>query len=253
MTVTETASRSQLIRELSRQVQHLERSARQPELNDAPTTIVSTGIAAVDDFFPEGGLRRGLLIEWLIDGEGTGACRLMFQLVSRFFQAIAAGAVVVIDRQREFYPPAMAAAGVDVDRAVLVRPQKQADALWALEQSLRSAGVTVTVCRINRLIDRAFRRLQLAAETGQGLGMLLRPAEARAQPSWADVRFLVRPLAACASFEESSGQRLSVELLHRRGGAGGGVVELELCDETGLVRAASELADSARLSQAAGA
>jgi hypothetical protein len=38
------------------------------------------------------------------------------------------------------------------------------------------------------LSDRPFRRLQLAAEAGGGLGFLVRPMACRAEPSWAAVR-----------------------------------------------------------------
>ena len=103
------------------------------------------------------------------------------------------GAFVVVDSRREFYPPAAAALGVPLERTVIVQPRNHADALWALEQSLRSGAAAVVLGWIGALPNAAFRRLQLAAETGGSLGFLLRPIGCRAQPSWAEMRLLVEP------------------------------------------------------------
>jgi len=50
------------------------------------------------------------------------------------------------------------------------------------------------VADVQRLSWLEARRLQLAAEQGGGLGLLIRPEAVRHQPSWADVRLLVEPL-----------------------------------------------------------
>src|SRR5207249_1094082 len=93
--------------------------------------------------------------------------------------------LVVLDSKREFYPPAAAGLGVPLERTILVQPASASDALWALEQALRCRAVAVALAWIDALHDRAFRRLQLAAEAGGSLGFLLRPAACRAEPSWA--------------------------------------------------------------------
>jgi len=49
------------------------------------------------------------------------------------------------------------------------------------------------------------------------------------------------------------GRRLRIELLACRGGKSGAAVELEICDETGVVRLAPQLARAANLRRAAGA
>jgi hypothetical protein len=185
------------------------------------------------------------------------------------------GALVVIDERREFYPPAAACLGLDLDRTIVIRPRRREETIWALEQSLRCAGVAVTLAWIDTLSDRVFRRLQLAAEHGAGLGLFLRPAAARREPTWADIRWWVQPLsreAADGRREASSiqadaacrrlgdvlceaafplGRRVQVELLHSRGGTGGGAVTLEISDETGAVSVAPPLAPAATLPRAA--
>ena len=103
--------------------------------------------------------------------------------------------LVVIDRPQTFYPPAAAAWGIDLERLIVVHPQNARDELWAAVQALRSPVVAAMWASIDRLDSRAFRRLQLAAEAGRTLGVLVRPAAARGQPSWADVRLEVGPLS----------------------------------------------------------
>ncbi|MCI0378798.1 MAG: hypothetical protein L0215_14415 [Gemmataceae bacterium] len=252
-----TSARAELIQNLKEQLRRLERHERRAD--DA--AVISTGLAGLDRLLPEGGLEPGTLIEWLSAGEGNGAATLALVLAARVQQR---GAVVILDERREFYPPAAAALGIDLTRTVVVQPAQPRDALWALEQALRSRAVAVAMNWVEKLNDRAFRRLQLAAEAGGSLGFLLRPAACRAAPSWAAARFLVQavPLVgqtflsatagknACPTFP-SPGRRLRIELLHRRGGPSGGAVDLELGDEAGSMRLVSPLADPAPARRAA--
>jgi hypothetical protein len=139
-----------------------------------------------------------------------------------------------------------------------------ADHDWAMDQVLRSSAVAAVVAWPERLDGRTFRRWQLAAEQGDGVGLLLRSAAAaRNDPSWADVRLLVEPLAiecatACSQVGPSptptnsllaskqwhtplsSKRLLRIVLLRCRGGADGRTVEVEIDDETYRVHPAAE-------------
>lgn len=187
-----------------------------------PDCLVSTGSPALDRLLPTGGLVRGTLVEWLADEPGSGAATLALfaaaQATQRTLPATptfsadqrpaaaqaTAGLVVVIDPQREFYPPAAVGIGLDLSRLLLVRPDSPAAALWALEQALRSPAVAACWCIDSGYFEggfseggfseRALRRLQLAAETGGSLGLLLRPAQVARAPTWASVRFRVTPV-----------------------------------------------------------
>jgi hypothetical protein len=150
----------------------------------------STGVAPLDRLLPGGGLRHGMLVEWLSKGPASGAA--MLSLIAAREAAEQGGIVVVIDRRQMFYPPAAAAWGIDLDRLVVVHPRSTLEELWAAVQALRSPVVAAVWAAIHQIDDRAFRRLQLAAEVGRTLGLLLRPAAARGQPSWADVRLLAK-------------------------------------------------------------
>ena len=269
---------SSAIQQLTQQLRRYERTL-QPTADG--NGVLSTGIAALDGLLPDGGISRGMLLEWLSEKTGGGAGTLAFTVAAQLMRAD--GTCVVIDPTASFYPPAIGKLGDDLQRMIVVHPANGGDALWALEQSLRCRGVAVVVCRLGQAFERqlhnhAYRRLQLAAETGGAIGLLLRPARYRVHPTWADVRLLVEPLCRMgeedrgakqpiadrgfriSDFSQSgvsetpqselrnpkshlpSGRRLQVELIHCRGRNCGGIVKLEIDDETGDVRLASELA-----------
>lgn len=207
------------------------------------TDLLSLGSPLLDGLLPEGGVRPGGLVEWLAAVEGGGATTLAVMMAREACRQ--AGALVVIDVGGEFYPPAAAAAGLDLDRTILVRPRNEADAVWAFDQALRCGGVAAALAWPRRLSTRAFRRLQLAAAGAGGLGLLVRPESCRDSPSWADARLLVRPLPGRA------GRRLRVEALRCRGGEGR-AIEVEIDDETGALRLVPPLAAAAPGRRAAG-
>jgi len=169
-------------------------------------------------------LRRGSLVEWLAAGPGSGAALLAWGTAQR--AAMEGGAIVVLDRRRTVYPPALAAWGVDLERVIFVQPENARDESWAWDQALRCPGVAAVWGWVERVDSRLFRRWQLAAEAGGCVGLLLRPRDVRNQPTWADVRWWVEPQPATA------GRRMRVELLRCRGAGSNGSVELVLDEWT---------------------
>jgi protein ImuA len=121
--------------------------------------------------------------------------------------------LVVVDRRREFYPPAAASLGLAMEQMVIVRPASAADEAWAMDQALRSAGVGAALVWLDKLGDHTFRRWQLAAEASGAIGLLVRPAAARGSPSWADVKVLITPLDKSRSPHE----RWRFDILRCRG------------------------------------
>jgi hypothetical protein len=121
-------------------------------------TVFSSGAAALDRLLPGGGLRHGMLVEWLAEPTGSGAVTL--SLLAAREACRQGGVLVVIDRERTFYPPAAAAWGIDLARLIVVHPRTARDALWAAVQSLRSPVVAAMWTAIDRLDSRQFRRLR---------------------------------------------------------------------------------------------
>jgi protein ImuA len=214
-----------------------------------------TGWQAIDALLPWGGFPRGTLVEWL-GGEGSGVGLLALGAA----RAAAGGSlpVVIVDPDRQFYPPAAAAWGLEEENLFLVHPSQPQDTLWVWDQALRCRGVAAVWGRLDQLAPRPFRRLQLAAEEGESLGCLVRPLHVQGRPSWAEVQLTVHPLPTRSPPPSSpgrlaspspptspphhspmtplSGRRWRIELTRYRGltrdGVGVGVSELEL-DERG--------------------
>jgi hypothetical protein len=232
-----------VVRTLKQQIALLEQ-ARLP----AQKGPISSGCQDLDRLLPDRGFHRGTLVEWLAaESGGSGAETLALAAARSSCQE--RGVLVVLDSARELYPPAIARLGIDLEQLIVVQPMSLADSLWALDQSLRCLAVAAVLAWPARLDGHTFRRLQLAAEEGGGLGLFVRPRAAEHEPSWADVRLLVEPLPG----EGSAGRRLTVRLLRSRGGADGRQIDLEIDDETSTLHLASRLADPKDPRRAAGA
>ena len=234
-----------LVRALKRQIARIE-TARRPR----DEASVSSGFEALDRQLPGGGFHRGTLVEWLAAGEGSGVETLA--LTTAHEACGQDGTLVVFDRTEQFYPPAAARLGIELARLVVVRAGGEADNLWALDQALRSPGVAAVLAWPEKLDAHSFRRLQLAAEAEEVLGLFVRPEKVRHQPSWADVRLLVepRPIATPVS---GDGRLIRIQLLRCRGGTGRGQVEVEINHETHTLHPTSQLARRATVRRAAGA
>ncbi len=257
-----TTSRTELLQSLKRQlrqISHNEITSNDPEVN-------STGFTAVDALLPQRGIPKGGLTEWLTSTPGTGAATLALAGVRAALNPAALnptevaqhqGYWVVIDSHGEFFPPAIMGWGIAPERLVLVRPANAHDAAWAFEQALRCPGVAVTWNWIGPVSERVLQRWKVAAEVGRGQGVLFRSEQALRQASWADVRWLVKPIAGrpdaahSGTMKPGAGRRLHLELAYCRGALGGEQVELECHDETGVVRVVPQLADSTPRRQAA--
>lgn len=230
----ETASleTESLVRALREELQIAERRVERER--------VSSGSRVIDELVGEGGFGRGDLVEWLADGSGRsggwGSGASSLALVGAAAASREGGKVVVVDRRGSFYPPAAVTWGVALEALVVVRAANEADELWAVDQVLRSDQVASVVAWPERLEGRVFRRLQLAAEEGGVVGMLIRSARYAREPSWAQTRLLVRGEAGVG---ESEGRRVRLEALRSRGSQGGGNVVLDIDEVTGEIREAN--------------
>jgi protein ImuA len=216
-----------LVHSLRQQMEELVVDRRSSEVHHH----ISSGFKDLDNILPGRGFRRGTLVEWLAASDGAGAQTLALRSVHAACRA--EGAWVVLDRRHEFYPLAALSAGLDLDRLILVRPDNESDHDWALDQALRCPAVDAVLGWATTLDPHTFRRLQLAAEEGGTLGLLIRPAQVRQEPSWAEVRLLVEPRPGTDRWAK---RRLRIHLLRCRGGAGGRWLDRELDDETNTMR-----------------
>lgn len=171
------------------------------------------------------GARRGTLMEYIADA-GSGAATLAFIAAREACRE--GGALVVVDRQ---FPQAANSLGIDLTKVIVVKPRSQKDQLWVLHQSLSCKGVAAVLCWQEKLGDRAYRSLQLAAEAGGATGFFVRPTRVRGYPTWCEVQVEVETLPAI-----TMNRRLRVGVVRSRYGKIGAMVELELNDETGILQ-----------------
>lgn len=133
--------------------------------------------------------------------------------------------------------------GVDLSKALLVRAERELQALWALEEALKSGAVCGGVATVEAPSLVATRRLDFAARDGRATGVLLRAGEA-ADLSAARLRWRISalPSAAHAFDTKAPGAlRLGAALARRRDGPLG-AWDLEQDDGTGRFRLAARLA-----------
>ena len=205
----------------------------------------TTTLSALDVIAGPKAFARGAVHEILCErGQGPG----MFFATVLARAACGERAIVWSDPEGRLYPPAIAAAGIPLNRLLLLRPKDEKDELWALSECLRCSGVGVALACPRRLSTIEARRLQLAAERGGGVGILLRPDSAVCTPYAAATRWVVS-----AAPGERTVQKWKVQLIHGHGGQVGQTVILEACRATNSVRVFETVGDRSVLEKAVGA
>lgn len=168
---------------------------------------------AIDSALPWGGLPRAALHEVLAAEPGAAAGFAALAL------ARAGGTVLWIAPEPDAWPPGLARFGLSPARLVLVRAPREQDALWAMEETLRCPAVGAALLVAGALDLTAARRLQLAAEAGGVLGLLLRPDEDGAAPTAALTRWRIGAAPSDSASPHALGDPAwSLELLRCRGG-----------------------------------
>jgi protein ImuA len=209
-------TRKQTITELQNRLRTWER-----RLPQTATACTSTGCDALDAMLPGRGIRRGTLVEWVEDGDASGAGTLALLVGRRFCET--ERPAILLDFRRQIYPGALSAFGFDLSTLIVVRPDTEREALWACEESLRCKAVAMVWASIDRLPGIAFRRLQLAAEESGGVGFFVRPRAALNEPSWADARLSVTPRPG-----RGASPRFRVTAAYSRGQTPSGAADIEI-------------------------
>jgi hypothetical protein len=201
-----SAVRAETIRALRRQLV----SAQQTQSSQR---VIPTGLRSLDQLLPGGGLPTSALIEWISDETGQAAASVALRAVAPLLSL--PGCLAVIDENHDFHGNAAKAQGIPLSKILLVRPPRptpeevaaanqsrdvrrvsvcHAEALWALEQVARNAGVRAVLCWLDRASPAVMRRLQLAVERSGVTILLIRPATVLGSASFADLRLHIQPV-----------------------------------------------------------
>ncbi len=219
------------------------------------------GVAAIDRHLPAGGLLLGAVHELQAAGADTefGTAPALF---AAGVLARRPGPVVWVGRRGGVFAHALLQAGLDPWRVVFVDAARGEGrsggrgVLLATEEALGHPDVAGVVCELDGGLDlAASRRLQLAAEGSQVLGLLLRRSRrfddpALGQPTAATTRWRIGavpspPVLAHAPDVAGLHRPLwRLDLLRCRGGEPASWT-VEGCDAQGRLAVAAVLADRA--------
>ena len=145
----------------------------------APAASVHpTGLAALDAVLPSGGWPESALSEILIAKEGVGELQLVLPTLARL--SAAGERIVLVAPPYTPYPHAWQNAGVDLRQLSVIQADER-DALWAVEQCLRSGSCGAVLCWPRKADDRKEGRIGDAIGQGRGIRLahqVLRAARA---------------------------------------------------------------------------
>ena len=205
------------------------------------------GIGAIDSRLADGGLRLDALHE-AAAGSGDMADDCAATLFLAGIAARAWGPVLWVVRRRDLFAPGLAQAGLSHKRLIYAEAADDAELLAIMEEGLRHRGLGAVIGEARRADMTATRRLQLAAEGGRTIALLLKRAAREgadpiAMPSAAVTRWRVASAPSTPLPVEGVGRpRWRLELARQKGGEGF-EIEVEASDETGRCALPAPMAD----------
>lgn len=155
----------------------------------------STGFPALDDILPGRGWPQKGLMEIVSPAWGMGELQLLMPLMRSVIEQ--GKWILWISPPHSVYAPALVQAGINTEHILVVNLDTSCkDALWSMEKALQTENCGLVLAWQNWLPSPVLRRLQLAAETGDTLGVVFKKRVSEHSPS---------PI--CLKVEESSRRR----------------------------------------------
>ncbi len=182
----------------------------------APPAIEASGFTELDARLPNGGWQSGTVVELMPVEVGIGELSLLMPALARITHG--ERYVALVSPPYIPFAPALNNHGVRLERLLIIRAEKNTDALWAIEQTLRCRSFGAVLGWPESIRDRDVRRLQLAAEAGRSTGFIYRPPHAAHEASPAAVRMRLHPDA----------QGLAIEVFKCRGARSGFAVTVNV-------------------------
>ena len=144
--------------------------------------VLPFGVGAIDRKLADGGLR----LDALHEVAGEGSCWGDDAAATLFIAGIAArawGPVLWVVRARDLFAPGLYQAGLDPKRVLYAEARDDAELLALVEEGLRHRALGAVIGEARRVATAQTRRLQLAAEGGRTIALLLkRPARDGGDP-----------------------------------------------------------------------
>jgi len=158
-----------------------------------------TGFSQLNALLPGHGWPLSALIELIPLLAGIGELSLLMPALRRLCNE--ARDIVFVCPPHIPYPPALAQAGLPLNRIIWIDAKNDADARWCAEQTLREGIAGAVLLWSDVAKDIALRRLQLAAREGESLLFMYRSPALLKAASPATLRLALRPQRGALSVE----------------------------------------------------
>ncbi len=209
--------------------------------------VLPFGIGEIDSRLASTGLRLDALHEAAAASadlaDDAAATLFLAGLAARAF-----GPVLWVVRRRDLFAPGLAQVGLEARRLIYAEARDDDELLAMMEEGLRHRGLGAVLGEAKRAQMAATRRLQLAAEGGRTIALLLRRhgrqgGDPLGAPSSAVTRWRVGAAPSTPLPVAGVGRpRWKLDLVRQRGGEPGSWI-VEACDETGRCALPAKLAD----------
>ncbi len=142
----------------------------------------STGFAQLDAILPGRGWPNKGLVEVITPYWGMGELQLLIPLMRSIVEQ--GKWILWISPPYLLYAPALVQAGINTEQLLVVKLDTSCkDALWSMEKALQTENCGLVLAWQNWLPRKVLRRLQLAADTGDTLGVLFKNNDSEHSPS----------------------------------------------------------------------
>ena len=188
---------------------------RGTELGHQTQAVVSSGWDALDAELPCGGWPCQSVTEILTPQPSTVEWRLLGPALRHVVAG--GGQVAVIAPPRQPYLPGLAHEGLEERQFVWIQAEAPAERLWVTEQLIKANAAGALIAWLPQAREEQVRRLQVCAQSCEGLVFLCRPDSAQHETSAAPLR-----VQATFGFD----WELQVHVFKRRGPPHDGIVRL---------------------------
>lgn len=142
----------------------------------------TTGFRDLDNILPGRGWPQKGLMEVVSQQWGMGELQLLLPLMRSVIES--GKWILWISPPHSVYAPALIQAGIDTNQVLVVNLEASCkDALWSMEKAFQAENCGLVLAWQNWLPGTVLRRLQLAADTGNTLGVIFKHHDSKYSPS----------------------------------------------------------------------
>ncbi len=209
--------------------------------------VLPFGVGGIDARLANNGLRLDALHEVTAAspslGDDASATLFMAGIAARAW-----GPILWVVRRRDLFAPALYQVGLAPERVLYAEAADDAEVLALMEEGLRHRALGAVIGEARRVGMPATRRLQLAAEGGRTIALLMKRharegADTLGAPSAAVTRWRIGSAPSTPIPTAGIGRaRWHVSLVRQRGGEPFQLT-VEACDETGRIALPAKLVD----------